>query len=413
MQQSQVSTLISLLRSDASEQIKGFLYQFVVALDYCFRLSPGQSLYVETYGDVSIKDDGSYDEIAGNLSIEVKMYADELNEKHHNLLNTLYNWLEDDFDFEAYPTLIIYTTQPIAETSLLKGWNDKNAEDKVKIITDSYGNYLEKHKTEIADTDSTKYKTIKSNAKQMLRVLESVEIDGNVDEEASKKRLLNLLGRVMIIDSCKNFKEAYYDLFKYAKVTTDNLREHFIQCMLGSIISPMYMQNGWKIDHDSFTEHYQTLVKEMLPQSFEFPEAPDVKVDEQEYADAPFVSKLKCIDYDRISEAMVDYARTIGLLAGEFKRPSAEKNLAEYQDNMAGLYRNRYDNAKDELQLIDELTDEKIKTKSRIFLRNFFEACRAIRFAPFGVTKKYFSDGMCHYMANDNEQNVKWLLKDE
>ena len=80
---------------------------------------------------------------------------------------------------------------------------------------------------------------------------------------------------------------------------------------------------------------------------------------------------------------------------------------------MADIYQNKYDNAKDDMLLIDDLTDKKIKAKSRIFLRDFLIACTAIRFAPFGVTKKYFSDGMCHYMANDGEQNIKWLLKDE
>lgn len=414
MQHSQVRTLITELRSDASSQIKGFLYQFVVALDYCFQLSPGQSLYIEKYGDVAIKDDGSYDETAGSVSIEVKMYADELDVRHHNLLNTLYNWLEDDFDFEAYASLIIYTTQPIDSNSSLNGWNNKNPKEKVGIITDSYSNYLKKYKLEIADTDSSKYKTIKSNAKQMMRVLKSVDKeDGSTDEDASKNRLSDLLARVIIIDSCKNFDQAYNDLFKYAKVTTDNLREYLIQCMLGYIISPKNTQNGWRIDYDSFTKHFQMLATEMLPKTIEFPEAPDVKVDEGEYADALFVSKLKCIDYNRIPEAMVDYAKTTGLLTGEFKRPSAEKNLAEYQNHMADLYRRRYDNAKDELLLIDELSDEKIKVKSRIFLRVFFEACSAIRFAPFGVTKKYFSDGMCHYMANDSDQDIKWILKDE
>ena len=414
MQQSQVSSLITALRSDASSQIKGFLYQFVVALDYCFSLSSGQSLYMEKYGDVAIKEDGTYDEATGGVSIEVKMYADDLHERHHNLLNTLFNWLEDDFNFESYSRLIIYTTQQIAGKSMLKGWNDKKPEDKVKIIIDSYSDYLEKNKTKIADTDPTRYKTIKSNAKQMTCVLASVnKADGSIDNEASKKRLSGLLARVMIIDSCKDFDQAYNELFKYAQVTTDNLREHFIQCMLGFIISPKNTQNGWKIDYDSFTKHYQTLAREMLPQSIEFPEAPDVKVDEKEYADALFVLKLKCIDYNRISEAIVNYAKTTGLLTGEFKRPSAEKNLAKYQSSMVDMYRDRYDNAKDEILLIDNLTDEKIKIKSRIFLRQFFEACATIRFAPFGVTKKYFSDGMCHYMANDGEQNIKWLLKDD
>jgi hypothetical protein len=410
----EVCALVGLIRSDASKQIAGFIYQFVVALDYCFKLSSGQSLYIEKYGDIALKEDGSFDNDCQDISVEVKFYSKEMDACHHNLLNTLYNWLDDDFNFEGYQTLVIYTTQPFSKGSPLEGWNEKSTEDKIDIVTSAYINYLKTKKDKIENKEATKYGTIKSNASKMTRVLYSIRSeDGKIDEVASRKRLESLLKRVIIIDSCKNLNQSYNDLFKYAKMVKESLQETFINSLLGFIISPPNMLNGWKIDYDSFTGEVQRLAKVMSPQVISFPEAPDVDVKQGDYDDALFVLKLKDIDYNRITEAVIDFAKTTGLLTKEFSRTLAEKNLSEYQEEILQMYRLKYDNAMDELNNVDEMSDELIKKASRIFLRQMLQDARQPLFQPFGRTKPYFSNGMCHFMANDKEQGVKWLLKDE
>lgn len=415
MKTDEVNALVSsIIRSDASPQIAGFLYQFVIAVDYCFQLQPGQSLYIEKYGDVAIKSDGSFDGDANDTSIEVKLYADELGVRHHNLLNTLYNWLEDDFNYASYRNLIIYTTQPIAKNSVLTGWEKKTPEQRLKVVTNAYTAYQKDNKEKIDGKDGKKHPTISQNASMMKRVLGSVlKKDGTIDENASNERLQDLLSRVIILDSCKGLVKSYNELLKYAKVTTENLREAYINSLLGFVISPKNMENGWKIEEETFTKQVQLLAKEMAPQSMVFPDAPNITIKEGEYDDALFVKKLRAIDYKRIKQAVIDFAKTTGLLTGEFDRPSAEKNLANYQEEILRLYHLKYDTAVDFLYDGSELTDDDIKRASRIFLGELLLATHSIALEPFGVTKSYFSEGMCHYIANDDKQKVNWLLEDE
>ena len=152
----------------------------------------------------------------------------------------------------------------------------------------------------------------------------------------------------------------------------------------------------------------------MAPQSITFPDAPNITtINDDDYEDALFVRKLKIIDYNQIRDAVIDFAKTTGLLTGEFDRPLAEKNLITYQEELLRLYKLKYNNAIDNLSDDDMLTDEEIKKKSRVFLRDLLLATHSVKLEPYDVTKSYFSEGMCHYMANDSNQNVKWLLNNE
>lgn len=62
------------IRGDATPQIKGFLYQFLVALKFCFEMKDGQTLYVEKFGDLAVK--APFDE-GGSVSVEAKKYKGE------------------------------------------------------------------------------------------------------------------------------------------------------------------------------------------------------------------------------------------------------------------------------------------------------------------------------------------------
>lgn len=76
---------MSKLKSDSTSTIKGLLFQFLVALEKCFEMQQGESVYIETYGDVSV---------LGNLlnskQIESKLYKKSLTDLDKNVWKSIY-----------------------------------------------------------------------------------------------------------------------------------------------------------------------------------------------------------------------------------------------------------------------------------------------------------------------------------
>ena len=42
------------LSFDSTPTLKGIVFQFLVALDRCFEMQAGESVFIETFGDVSV-----------------------------------------------------------------------------------------------------------------------------------------------------------------------------------------------------------------------------------------------------------------------------------------------------------------------------------------------------------------------
>ncbi len=81
------------VRQDATASTRGTIYQLCVAVEKCYELREGKKLLIEELGDVTIK---------GDQQVEVKQYSDSLTDGHHNLWNTLKNWMDDGFDHTQY-----------------------------------------------------------------------------------------------------------------------------------------------------------------------------------------------------------------------------------------------------------------------------------------------------------------------
>ena len=116
------------LPNDASQQVKGFIYQFLIALEKCYEMREGQSVYIECHGDVSVEG------TADTSQIEVKFYQKALTTFDLNVWNTIANWSNPDFPIDNFQSLVLLTTQNIGKKSPWGRWNCSNLERRIEII---------------------------------------------------------------------------------------------------------------------------------------------------------------------------------------------------------------------------------------------------------------------------------------
>ena len=123
------------LKFDSTPSIKGILFQFLLALERCFKMQEGQSVYIETYGDISVLGDWDNSE-----QIESKFYKKALTDLDKNIWKSIHNWMNEDFPIDKFSSLILFTTQKVSITSAWLNWNIKPLVEREKILND-----LKKH----------------------------------------------------------------------------------------------------------------------------------------------------------------------------------------------------------------------------------------------------------------------------
>jgi hypothetical protein len=371
-------------RNNATVTVKGIIYQFLVALKKCFELQEGESVYIETFGDVSIfKEDAE--------QIETKFYKKDLTDMDINVWKTLGNWIDDKFDINSFNSLILLTTQKIKPASKWYGWNDKNMSDRLKTVNEIKDDFLKKQK----------------KSKELAAIIDKIF------DNSKNGKLRIVLGKFYIDHNAPD-DEKFYKIIRdeYAKVVPKIQRDKFINSMFGFIIAPETINsNSWQIEYGKFAKEAEELTKTLVETTMVFPEKIHLKdVKPEEYNEHLFVQKIRQIQYEKvIPDAVTYYAQTQQMVFQELSKSlTVSKSYENYDEEIYNNFQIRYGT---ECRNLAE--NENAIKKSKNFYDSSMLADSDKTFHTYSNIPDYFKRGILHIRANDEDSNLKWLLEYE
>lgn len=390
------------IRSDASPQVKGFLYQFLVALQFCFEMEKDQTLYVEKYGDFAIK---STDE-GGSLSVETKHYADKIYLLHHNVINTLYNWAQPNFHQERYCKLFLITTQDVREGDYL---NELGKRELVKL----YEGLVDKLKEQVKriQDNLAKQKETNPEAKLSKDQEKTVKQLEHLCAESQKDVMIEILGKWTMEATCLDYKGLYDSIVsRYASMLEDRKAQLYIDGLFAMIINPGVIEKGWCICRKDFEKRQQELNADFSARTITFPSIGEPTDEETKgLGSSLFVEKLRMVKLENeIANAIHDYVKTNNLILSEIKgRPVRDAGLEKYKENLKEVFGIQH-----KTHTVDFSYDanQNIFKSSQKFYYAMQNACLQVKMEPFNMVDVYFAKGVLHILADDKTLAVKWMI---
>lgn len=364
------------LSFDSTPTLKGFVFQFLVALDRCFEMQEGESVFIETFGDVSV--------LGGDnpIQIESKCYKTDLTDLDENVWNTIHNWIRDEFPIGKFSSLFLLTTQKAGKKSEWGGWNKKGLEDKLKTIYRIKARFDER----------------KRKSKKLASMMD------DIFDTSRSKRLAEIAKKLFIDCLDTNDEQFYKSILNRDKSIPNIQKEKYINSLLGWIIKP---QKSWIISNEAFEKEAQEIAEKLRKNTAVFPDKlqlTDIK--REEYEGNAFVGKIKNIEYDEVvPEAVDDYVHTALLIEQELRESLAIKTQFEvYEESVERRYRTEYRKAsrnhkkEERMQRSQDLYDNMTSTNDGTF-------------HTYNSVPPYFHNGVMQILA-DEKDDIVWLLKE-
>lgn len=389
------------IRGDASPQVKGFLYQFLAALQFCFEMKRNQTLYVEKFGDLAIKTTGEGE----SISVESKHYSTtKIHLLHQNVINTLYNWAQPNFHQEHYTKLLLITTQKVRIGDVLNSFF--KAENKYNVFTNELNKEIKRIKDKLESDKKSNPKVTSSIKKE--KTLEQMEY---LCKKEHQTVIQDILCKWVMNVECLDFMDLYDTIVnRYASMLEGRKAELYIDGLFAMIINPGIVEKGWCIKREDFEKRQQELNSDFSTKTISFPTIGDPTETETEgLGSSLFVEKLRIVNLENeITKAIYDYVKTNNLILKEIKgRPVRDNGLEKYKENLKSLFETQYNTHTVEFKFDP---NQNIFKSSQKFYYAMQNACLQVKMEPFNTIDVYFAKGVLHILADNKTLDVKWKI---
>jgi hypothetical protein len=358
-----------------------FHYQVLIGLDKCFSLNEDQSIWFEKDGDVSLLDPSG----AQSAQTEAKDYTAPLTDHHENLWKTLKNWLAPEFDHAKYSFLVLHTTQSFGVTSRLKGWNTQNAEQRLQVLKDIFGERT--HEQINSDKPS-----------EIIRLQKTVM--------ATNELLLkSVLFKLTLFTDADNAKE----LEKRILVRPVGIPKNNLNSYLHGLVGFVYAQatqQSWCIKFKDFFAKCEELTTQLCKKEFTFPEFISYEASDLEielYQNRPFVRKISEIKHhEMIPDAVGNWIELQNSLLEQLDEyPLYKEKTVSYQNQLVKRFKLAYSSAQLE-------ASDSIKSSKLLYNRTIAEQ-------PLNIGNHIppieYKNGLIHDAMDDEERDLTWSVE--
>ena len=374
--------------NDATLQKAGDIYQYLIALKDCFDLADGDTLQIETNGDVSVIND-----MGGRFQKEVKHHFDKssISDRDIDFWKTLANWYADYERVKDFSNYILSTTATIREDSSFYGWNDTAKTEKL---------------TRLKEIGAVSKKNEETFRCQYNRIF---------GDSYDENHLLEILDKFTIEAAKTSIAGISNEFSKYIGHIPLENRDRFIGALLGQILIKIKNPpHKWEVTRLAFDEILQAQtatygIKGTVPLPNKYAKAVPHTNEITTLKQKKFVMSIQEIKYDKmVPSAISDYWKA-NLTVAEYFRDNFMylESLEAYMEDLSAKM--RYSKANSDLDAEEATEEKQIKISKQLY--NSVMCWNANDFGSIIRNQGYFQRGIIHNIVE--ETDFKWKVGNE